>query len=73
MEAILALYRLAYDPRRPLICFDEASYQLLEHIRNPLPVQPGIPAKQDTLSMGFHNGFSLDEKEPFKETLQNLT
>jgi hypothetical protein len=32
----------------PLVCFDEASYQLLGHTRDPLSVQPGIPAKQDS-------------------------
>ena len=47
MEEILALYRQEYDPKRPMVCFDEASYQLLGHIRDPLPVQPDIPAKQD--------------------------
>lgn len=41
------MYRQEYDPKRPLVCFDEASYQLLEHTRDPLPVQPGVLAKQD--------------------------
>ncbi len=27
----------------------------------------------DTLSMGFHNGFSLDKQGPFKDTFQNIT
>lgn len=47
MEAVLALYRQEYDPERPLVCFDEASYQLLEDTRPPTPVQKGHPAKQD--------------------------
>jgi len=47
MEAILALYHQPYNPDRPTVCFDEASYQLLGHVRLPQPVQPGVCAKQD--------------------------
>jgi len=48
MEAILWLYRQEYDPHRPMVCFDEASYQLLGHIREPVAVRPGAAAKQDS-------------------------
>jgi hypothetical protein len=48
MEAILWLYRQEYDPNRPLVCFDEASYQLLGHTREPIAVRPGLLAKQDS-------------------------
>ena len=48
MEAILGLYRQAYDPHRPLVCFDEASTQLLGHTRAPMAVRPGVAAKQDS-------------------------
>lgn len=48
MEAILRLYRQEYDPNRPTVCFDEASYQLLDHTRDPIGVRPGTPAKQDS-------------------------
>lgn len=48
MEAILLLYRQEYDPNRPLVCFDEASYQLLGHTREFVAVRPGLPAKQDS-------------------------
>ena len=47
MEAILRLYRQEYNPDRPMVCFDEASYQLLAHTREPIAVQPGLPSKQD--------------------------
>ncbi len=43
MEEILALYRQEYNPKRPMVCFDEASYQLLGHTRDPILVQQGIP------------------------------
>ncbi len=48
MEAILWLYRQAYDPNRPMVCFDEASYQLLGDTRESLAVRPGVAAKQDS-------------------------
>lgn len=47
MEAILALYRQPYNPRRPQVCFDEASHQLLDHTRPPVPAQPGHARKED--------------------------
>lgn len=47
MEAILTLYHQPYNPQRPQVCFDEKSVQLLAHSRNPLPVQPGKPRRQD--------------------------
>jgi hypothetical protein len=47
MEHILALYQKPYDPRRPLVCFDEKSFQLLAHITQPLRLKPGQAARQD--------------------------
>ncbi len=47
MESILTLYHLAYDPQRPMICFDEQNIQLLKHTRAPIPVQPGHPRRED--------------------------
>ena len=47
MEHILALYQRPYAPRRPLVCFDEKSVQLLAHIREPVRLQPGKPQRQD--------------------------
>ena len=41
------LYAQPYDPRRPVVCFDETSTQLLADTRPPLPAQPGRPARQD--------------------------
>ncbi len=48
MEAILTLYHQAYDPKRPMVCFDEASYQRLDDVREPQQIKPGICAKQDS-------------------------
>ena len=47
MEHILELYHQAYNPQRPLICFDEKSVQLLAQIRETLAPQPGQPRRED--------------------------
>jgi hypothetical protein len=41
MEDVLEVYTQPYDPRRPQICMDETSKQLLEDIQEPLPSKPG--------------------------------
>jgi hypothetical protein len=43
MEHILDLYAKPYDPREPVICFDEKSKQLREDTRRLLPMKPGTP------------------------------
>ena len=47
MEDLLDLYAEPYDPRRPVVCFDETSTQLLAETRPSLPPRPGIPLRQD--------------------------
>ena len=47
MEDVLDLYAEPYDADRPVVCFDETSTQLLADVREPLPVQPGRPRRQD--------------------------
>ena len=47
MEDVLDLYAEPYDPKRPVVCFDETSTQLLAETRPPLPPQPGRPKRQD--------------------------
>ena len=47
MEDVLDLYAEPCDPQRPVVCFDEASTQLLTEVREPLPPQPGRPRRQD--------------------------
>ena len=47
MEDVLDLYEATYDPLYPTVCLDEMSYQLLDHARPPLPVEPGRPARID--------------------------
>ena len=47
MEEVLDTYALPYDPDYPVVCLDEKSVQLLEHVREPLPPAPGCTAKVD--------------------------
>lgn len=48
MEDVLDVYRRPFDPKRPLVCLDEASKQLLSDTRPPLPLEVGKPARQDS-------------------------
>jgi hypothetical protein len=41
MEYLLTTYLAPADPRRPLVCFDEAGKALQADGREPLPAQPG--------------------------------
>jgi DDE superfamily endonuclease len=47
MEDVLEVYTRPYDPRRPQVCLDETSRQLLAEVNPPLPLAPGRPARQD--------------------------
>jgi DDE superfamily endonuclease len=47
MEDVLDLYDEPYDPKRPVICFDETPYQLIEEVRKPLPPEPNQPERYD--------------------------
>jgi len=46
MERILALYALPYDPRYPVICFDERPCFLIGDTLTPVPMQPGKVRKE---------------------------
>ena len=47
MEDVLEVYHRPYDPKRPQVCFDEGSKQLVKESRLPLPPRPGHLAKYD--------------------------
>jgi len=47
MEDVLDVYQRPYDPKRPQLCLDEASKQLLGEVREPIPMQPGQPERED--------------------------
>jgi len=46
-EDVLAVYRRPYDPRRPQVCMDELSKQLLSDATPPLPMTAGRPQCSD--------------------------
>jgi DDE superfamily endonuclease len=47
MEDVLDVYHRPYDPKRPQVCLDESSKQLLEHTRVPIAATPGTPPRVD--------------------------
>ena len=52
MEDVLDLYAEPYDPKRPVVCFDETSTQLLAETRAPMPPRPGRPSGRTTSTGG---------------------
>jgi hypothetical protein len=47
MEPVLDEYERPFDPDRPSVNIDEASVQLIEETRPPMPAAPGRPARVD--------------------------
>jgi transposase len=47
MEDVLEVYKRPYDPKRPQVCMDETSKQLLADLREPIPAKPGSPERFD--------------------------
>lgn len=47
MEDVLDVYQRRYDPKRPQVCLDEASKQLIGETRTPVLCAPGQPARVD--------------------------
>lgn len=47
MEDVLDVYARPPDPAEPLVCMDEAAKQLLGHLVDPLPMAPGVDARED--------------------------
>jgi DDE superfamily endonuclease len=47
MEDVLEVYRRPYDRKRPEVCFDESSKQLMKETRVSIPAAPGRPSTTD--------------------------
>lgn len=47
MEDVLDVYHQPYNPAYPVVTFDERPVQLVSEMRQPLPAQPGQPARYD--------------------------
>jgi hypothetical protein len=63
MEDVLEVYQRPYDPRRPQVCFDESSKQLVGEVTPSTLPQPGQPAREDYeyVRNGTANLFMLSE------------
>ena len=46
MEDVLDLYEQYYDPKHPVICFDERPCQLIGDAIIPIPIKSGSPKKE---------------------------
>jgi len=47
MEDVLDLYAEPHDPKKPVVCIDEALKQLIEETRTPIPRKPGRSGRYD--------------------------
>ena len=47
MEDVLEVYHRPFDPKRPAVCLDETSKQLVSETRSPVPAAPGRPGRVD--------------------------
>jgi hypothetical protein len=63
MEDVLEVYKRPYDPKRPVVCLDETSKQLIGEVRTPVPASPGQVAHYDCeyVRNGVANLFMLFE------------
>ena len=63
MEDVLEVYHRPYDPKRPQVCLDEASKQLVGEAVKPIPAEPGQPERFDYeyVRNGTANLFMISE------------
>ena len=63
MEDVLEVYHRPFDEKRPLVCLDEASKQLIGETVQPLPAEPGQPERFDFeyVRNGMANLFMISE------------
>ena len=47
MEDVLDLYQEPFDPKKPVVTFDERPVQLISETRQPIPAQPGQRERYD--------------------------
>jgi hypothetical protein len=47
MEKVLRVYEQPYNPRKPVVCFDERPCQLRGDVLMPIPMKPGRVERQD--------------------------
>ena len=47
MENVLDIYKRPYDPKHPVVCFDETNKQLVKENKTPLVAEPGQVERYD--------------------------
>jgi len=47
MEDVLDTYKRRFNPRKPVVCLDETSKQLVDETRQPIPMRSGKPRRFD--------------------------
>src|SRR5262249_52548500 len=47
MEDVLEVYQRPYDAKRPVVCLDEQSKQLIREVRRPVAAKPGQAERVD--------------------------
>ena len=70
MEDVLDLYAEDADPKRPVVCVDESSVQLIGEARQPIAPEPGQPERYDYeyRRNGTVNLFvALDAHQPWRK------
>ena len=72
MYDVLDLYEEDYDPKRPIVCLDEKSKQLLGNKRRSISIKPGSSEKYDYeyIRNGTANIFVAVEFKAGKRTTQ---
>jgi len=63
MEDVLEVYKRPYDPKRPVVCLDETSKQLIGEVQPPTSTAPGQVAHYDYeyVRNGVANIFMISE------------
>ena len=63
LEDVLSVYARPVNPKRPVLCLDEISTQLVGEVRAPLAPRPGQPERYDAeyVRTGVANLFMLSE------------
>lgn len=63
MEDVLDVYKRPYDAKRPVVCLDETSKQLIGETRQAVPAAPGRPGREDSeyVRNGTANLFMISE------------
>jgi hypothetical protein len=63
MEDVLEVYKRPYDPKRPIVCLDETSKQLVGEVQASVPASPGQVASYDYeyVRNGVANIFMISE------------